>query len=170
MDKNEYVNALKARLREYLNSIEQDQKKVREMLESIEKKDQQVVHIQKLLEAEGLNLVDEGIEIAGEISLADIAYDVLDSEANRKPVHYRDLAKMIFKQGKNIPGKDPAANLIAHLGRDNRFERTGRGLYGLKEWGIKPEKKKRRKSRKRRPSKKVDLKRANGIENEQHEK
>jgi hypothetical protein len=36
-----------------------------------------------------------------------------------------------------VPGKDPAANLIAHLLRDARFGRAaGRGMYGLAGWPI----------------------------------
>ncbi|MEX1247783.1 MAG: winged helix-turn-helix domain-containing protein [Anaerolineales bacterium] len=150
---NEFIKALRSRLADYVSSIDQERKVVRGLLESIEQKEQHVLHIQKLLEAEGVNLEAEGMEVGLDVSLADLAHEVLSKEAKGQPVHYRELAQMIFKRGKNIPGKDPAANLIAHLGRDDRFQRAGRGLYGLTEWGLKPTSRKRRKSKRRRAQK-----------------
>lgn len=141
-DRTEYVNALKARLEEYVQAIEKDRLTVRALLEQIEEKEERVRYIQKLLESEGLDLSSEGIGIYSEASVSDIAFTVVKGFNKKEPIHYRDLADLIFKHGKNIPGKDPAANLIAHLGRDDRFERTGRGMYALKEWGLTPKTKK----------------------------
>lgn len=51
------------------------------------------------------------------------------------PVHYQALAKDLADRGVYVPGKDPGANLIAHMLRDPRFVRTqGRGMYGLASW------------------------------------
>ena len=46
-------------------------------------------------------------------------------------VHYREILAALNTEGVHVPGKDPAANLIAHMSRDDRFVRTGRGTYGL---------------------------------------
>ncbi len=63
----------------------------------------------------------------------DAAVDLL--AAHGAPVHYQDLARMLAEHDVYVPGKDPAANLIAHMLRDPRFGRAaGRGMYGLAGW------------------------------------
>ncbi|NMC58668.1 MAG: hypothetical protein GYA51_04670, partial [Candidatus Methanofastidiosa archaeon] len=49
-----------------------------------------------------------------------------------------DIFKNISSKGILIPGKNPAANLLTQISRDNRFARVSPGTYGLKEWGIQP--------------------------------
>lgn len=66
--------------------------------------------------------------------VADVAYEVLKNAGS--PMYYRDLYKKISQTGFEIHGKDPATNLIAHIGNDPRFERVKRGTYALKEWKI----------------------------------
>lgn len=63
----------------------------------------------------------------------DAAYESL--KADGKPLHYRSLSLRLSEAGVYVPGKDPAANLLAHMSRDQRFGRaSGRGVYGLVEW------------------------------------
>lgn len=51
------------------------------------------------------------------------------------PIHYVELTRRLGERGVYVPGKDPGANLIAHMLRDQRFSRVqGRGMYGLAEW------------------------------------
>ena len=51
------------------------------------------------------------------------------------PIHYVELTRRLGDRGVYVPGKDPGANLIAHMLRDERFSRApGRGMYGLAEW------------------------------------
>jgi len=63
----------------------------------------------------------------------DAAFDVLKTGGT--PLHYRILSERLSDGGVYVPGKDPAANLLAHMSRDQRFGRgPGRGVYGLAEW------------------------------------
>ena len=143
-----YVSALRRRMAELKDEITQERLRVRELLEAISEKEEQLGHILKLLTAEGVDTEGESIESVLLMSVSDMAYEVMTQRAERKPMHYRELADLILAEGKLIPGRDPAANLISHLGRDDRFVRTGRGLYALAEWGLAPAKK----PSKRRPT------------------
>jgi vacuolar-type H+-ATPase subunit D/Vma8 len=71
--------------------------------------------------------------------VADVAYEVLKSADT--PMYYRQLYETITQTGFEIHGKDPATNLIAHIGNDPRFERVKRGTYALKEWRTKQKRK-----------------------------
>lgn len=64
--------------------------------------------------------------------VADIAYDVLKDAGS--PMYYKDLCAAILQKGFEVPGQDPAANLIAHISIDPRFKRVKRGTYALKRW------------------------------------
>jgi hypothetical protein len=71
-----------------------------------------------------------------------------------KPLHLKELQSALLERGVPLPGRGTEANLIVRLQRsDGRFVRTGRGTYGLPEFGV-PEKKpvRRRKTAKRRSS------------------
>lgn len=57
----------------------------------------------------------------------EVAYDYLLERGSG--VHYRALATELQRKGVLIPGQRPEANLLAHIGRDHRFERAGRGVY-----------------------------------------
>lgn len=66
------------------------------------------------------------------------------------PVHYKELCRRLMERGVPIPGKNPAANLLAYMSRDGRFKRTTkRGVYALKEWKVKAGKSRRRTKRRR---------------------
>jgi hypothetical protein len=52
-----------------------------------------------------------------------------------EPIHYLELTKLLGERGVYVPGKEPGANLIAHMLRDERFTRApARGTYGLAAW------------------------------------
>lgn len=55
---------------------------------------------------------------------------------NRKPMHFREIAKHIDKY---YPGKKKSHPQTVHneLIKDGRFVLVGRGVYALKEWGYK---------------------------------
>ena len=67
--------------------------------------------------------------------VADVAYEMLKTTGT--PIYYKQLYEAIAQTGFEIHGKDPATNLIAHIGNDPRFERVKRGTYALKEWKAK---------------------------------
>jgi len=145
-----YIKTLKAKLDDLQHIIIQEKKKVRVLLEDIKKREEQIDYIIKLIKAEGISLDGITINAAIPMSVSDMAYEVLSKQNDHKPIYYRELAEMIMAEGKLVPGKDPAANLIAHLGRDDRFVRTGSGTYGLKEWGLKPAKTRKARTGKRK--------------------
>lgn len=56
----------------------------------------------------------------------DLAYEILKK---RGPLYYEDVVVAVQEAGVTVPGRNPGANLIAHMTRDPRFKRTGRGVY-----------------------------------------
>jgi hypothetical protein len=140
-ERDTYIDALRARLQELRDAIDQEKLQVRTLLETINEKEERGGYIVKLLAAEGIVTEGQNPDGAAPMTLSDMAYHVLAKLDNAKPVHYRDLADLITAQGKLIPGREPAANLISHLSRDKRFVRTGRGMYALAEWGLRPARK-----------------------------
>lgn len=142
-DSEQYINSLRTKIEILQQETIEDKKRVQELLKAIGFREEQIEYIRKLLEAEGVALNGYQLNSALILSVSDMAYEVLSKQEEHKPIHYRDLAEMIMTEGKLIPGKDPAANLIAHLSRDERFVRTAPGTYALSEWGYKPLKKRR---------------------------
>lgn len=67
----------------------------------------------------------------GRQAATDIAVAIL-SERAKEPMHYKELAKEVLARGGNLPGKNPANNLVAKLVNDGRFVRPrNRGEYAL---------------------------------------
>jgi hypothetical protein len=64
-------------------------------------------------------------------AIANAAYELLE-ELDR-PVHYSELYQILNSRGVDIPGKNPAANLIGHISPDPRFRRVSRGTYELEK-------------------------------------
>lgn len=107
---------------------------------------------------ERLELIDKLLAIENpemkETSNLPITTDSLIDECEEilreagKPMHIRELHLGLLNKGIPIPGKGSQANVIARIQRsDGRIIRTGRGMYGLPEFGI-PEKKPVRKRKK----------------------
>lgn len=109
--------------------------------DEVSKRDSQLRSILALLESEGYvesRSIASGLDPNG--SIADCAYAVLRESG--QPTYYKDLAARVLEMGISIPGKDAAANLLSHIGRDDRFQRVKRGTYALTEWKA-PKQKKR---------------------------
>ncbi len=54
-----------------------------------------------------------------------------------QPLHIRALRDELIARGVPLPGRGDEANIIVRLRRsDDRFTRTGRGMYGLASWGL----------------------------------
>ena len=70
--------------------------------------------------------------ILGGMSIGDAAYKALAELGH--PAHYVKLCEHMTSRGAVVPGKNPPANLIAHISKDARFRRVARGTYGLSEW------------------------------------
>ena len=68
------------------------------------------------------------IVTAGDRHFLDVAYDILAEEGE---VYYEDLVGKLSDAGAVVPGRNPGANLIAHMSRDKRFRRVRRGTYAI---------------------------------------
>lgn len=58
----------------------------------------------------------------------DVAQDILAQEGE---LYYEDLLSRLKAAGATVPGRNPGANLIAHMSRDKRFRRVRRGTYAV---------------------------------------
>lgn len=54
-----------------------------------------------------------------------------------RPMHISELMASLQEKKVRIPGSGQQANLISYLRRDERIVRPSRGVYGLREWGLK---------------------------------
>src|SRR2546426_99188 len=54
------------------------------------------------------------------------AYDLLLESG---PLHYTRVADLLRERRVFVPGIRPEMNLLAHINRDRRFQRVGRGTY-----------------------------------------
>ncbi len=48
--------------------------------------------------------------------------------------HYTQIMKMLEAEGYEIGGKDPRANMTAHLSNNKKIRGVGNGYYELREW------------------------------------
>jgi hypothetical protein len=145
-----YVSALTQRLEEVKAEIEDLQSHVQGLFASIEDKQRQAHHIMELLQVEGQEIEQQDLKKLGDVQVSDIAFEILEASDKRDPIHYRELAKKILSSGTRIPGKDPAANLLSHINRDDRFVRVAPGTYALENWGFEAMPKPRRKPKRRK--------------------
>ena len=68
------------------------------------------------------------VQLPGERHFLDVAYEILAAQGE---LYYEDLLAKLNEAGITVPGRNPGANLIAHMGRDKRFRRVGRGTYAV---------------------------------------
>ena len=130
-----YIQSLHWRLNDLKSEIAELQIRIQDIFLVLEQKREQAQHIMKLLATEGVEIDDP--ELASlTMAISDIVNKYLSSQGNKSPVHYNNITQALMSKGILIPGKNPAANLLSHISRDQRFVRTSPGTYGLKEWGI----------------------------------
>ena len=138
-DRLETLLAWKRKLDEELQELRARQN---ELNETIAHKETQVRNLRELLESEGHVVAgDPGREQAPNGSVADAAWRLIKDIG--QPVYYKDLAERLRESGVTIPGRDPQANLLSYIARDQRFKRIARGTYALTEWRLRPKGKKR---------------------------
>ena len=150
MDKSGYVLALQEKLREILADVTEKRARIQALTSEVEASQKQAEHIVELLKDEKVAIDLGELSSIGSLGLSELAFQELNEWSPRKPRHYKELSERLAEKGVAIPGKDPAANLLAHIARDARFLRVGSGTYGLREWGLKAATNKRRKSRRGR--------------------
>lgn len=151
VSQNDYVSSLEWKLKEILSELENLQKELQRIYSEISDKQEQSKKILSLLANEKIDLETIDSRLIGDVPISDLAYDYLDSRVDMIPVHYIDLTNLLISRGKYIPGKNPSANLLTHINKDNRFVRVSSGTYALKKWNL--EIKERKVSRKKNFSK-----------------
>ena len=136
-----YVEVLREKRREVLGDIERLREEVMELGTRIAAKEGQLRNLDDLLALEIGPSVSAAERDGAPLRTAstksqrftDAAVDVLTERG--VPIHYQELTRLLTERDIYVPGKDPAANLIAHMLRDPRFGRaSGRGMYGLAGW------------------------------------
>lgn len=80
-------------------------------------------------------------------SLADQAFRIL-SDAG-EPLHYQEMTARVAAAGFDIPGKNPAANLLAQISRRRDIVRVARGTYAIRGSKAQPKKSVRRRTSRR---------------------
>ncbi len=94
----------------------------------IDQREQQLLHVRKLLEL--AEVTDRpAAEAPSSRTVSDAAFELLTQVG--QPMHYVEMAQQLGRYGAQLSGVNPGANLLAHIGKDKRFVRTARGMYGL---------------------------------------
>lgn len=131
---NEFARMLDQKRSNLLRELEKLRSEQAETTQAIQVRESQLKYITELLALEDGRSSDNVTEVAipkGAPFLA-AAVELLGKVG--KPMHYRQLAETLSRQDVYVPGRDPAANLLAHMSRDARFRRFDRGTYGLQHW------------------------------------
>lgn len=154
-----YVDVLKEKRLEVLGEIERLRAEAIDIASRVAAKEGQLRNLEDLLSIEGgLTPRDAGTPEPSSVRppsaqsqrFTDAAVALLLERGT--PIHYQEIARTLAEQAVYIPGKDPGANLIAHMLRDPRFARAaGRGMYGLAGWQSTQPTKAPVKSTRRRP-------------------
>lgn len=125
----DYVGSLRAKRSEIWAQLEQLRQSRRELDERIAVRESQLRNIDELLALEGEG---NGQRTNGPVSPAHFMDAAVDELQNaRAGLHHKQILQRIIARGVNVPGRDPSANLIAHMSRDPRVVRVGRGTYAI---------------------------------------
>ena len=144
-----FVNALGDKIRAVSEAIEDARRREealraeyadrqRQLAEEATRLEAQLKHLNALVALESGDVPNEPAILSPSpdsrtfVNLREEVFNLL-SEV-RQPLHYRRIAEQLALRGVDIPGQDPAKNLVAHIHDDTRFKRPKRGFYGLSEW------------------------------------
>ena len=132
----EYTNVLSKKLAELQEIKNKKTSEISKLLSEVEVLQKSIENLVDLLKVEGFQVNSQIEKASSNATISELAHDYLMSQGNKQPRHYMDIYKAIISSGKQIPGKNPAANLLTHMIRDERFVRISSGTYGLSEWGL----------------------------------
>lgn len=154
LQKNTYIDSLGWKLKKLLDEIAQLQKNQQEVYKQIVDKQDQSKKILSLLSLENIDLDNIDYGLIGNISISDLVFEYLDSSNEVKSFHYKDITNKLIAKGNFIPGKDPSANLLSQINKDERFIRVSSGMYALKKWDLPISTQNSRRKSKKRPARK----------------
>lgn len=130
------------------------------MVKKISEYQQEVAHLQKQLQEyeDRLKLLDQLLEIekkpgkeknSGSVDVLDAVIQILKEKG--KALHISEIHSRLLSRGIALPGKGNEANVISRIQKSSGLVvRTGRGMYGLPEFGereVRPTKKRIKPSR-----------------------
>lgn len=126
-----FVTILEGKREEVAAELERLRQQMNRLAGDVSVKEAQLRNLDDLLAFEQGGAVPETVAArSSKGHFLDEAYELVrETEAG---LYYKDLLERLTERGIVVPGQDPAANLIAHLTRDERFVRTARGTYGLR--------------------------------------
>jgi hypothetical protein len=125
----DYVESLKAKRGEISAELEHLRVSRREVDERIAVREGQLRNIEELLALEG---EEQEVQVDDPAASGHFMDSVVDElTASTTGMHYTDILRRVQARGVEIPGRDPGANLIAHMSRDARVVRVGRGTYAM---------------------------------------
>lgn len=136
-----YVDVLRDKRAEVLAEIDGLRTQASELAGRLAAKEGQLRNLDDLLaletdHAEARPVVDatpQRPQSAKTQRFTDAAVEILTERG--QPIHYLELTRLLGERGVYVPGREPGANLIAHMSRDERFTRApARGTYGLADW------------------------------------
>lgn len=134
-----FLDELLSRHRQLNGEVEKETSKAQEIMTGVATKKRAIHALEELIRIEGGQLPQDASPVLAFPSpprigtpISETAYAVLDERG--EPMHYHPLTREVQMRGVAIGGKNPSNTLLAHLSRDDRFYRPGRGTYGLREW------------------------------------
>ena len=133
-----FVEELFSRHRSLVAEIDRDSSRAQDLMAGVAKKKRGLEAIEELIRLEGAEppqaagIVEFPVAKTGGTPISEAAYAILAERA--ESMHYMPLTREVQLRGISIGGKNPANTLLAHLSRDSRFYRPGRGTYALREW------------------------------------
>jgi len=150
MQQGAFQTALQTKLTQLKAEIKLAQMEIEDKQLIVQNKQEQIEHVIRLLDAEGVHIDRTELDGTVPVSLAEVLVKVMHDQGAR-PLHYKTLTKLAEQAGYKIAGQNPQATVIALLHRKkDQFARLDQGMWGLVEWNLpssvsRPQK--RRKSR-----------------------
>jgi hypothetical protein len=117
------------------HDLERAQSELARVQHRIEEARQRVVLLEQLLALERQEPTSNEARQSGADGFLDACENII--RAAGKPLHIKELQAALQQKGVILPGRGTDANLIIRLQRsDGQFVRTGKGTYGLPEFGL----------------------------------
>jgi hypothetical protein len=108
------------RLREQLKPLNEERHRLEERAQAL----QTVIDSYRMRRRD----ISSEILVPPQQHFLDVAFQILQGHG---PLYYSSILDRLLEQGVRVPGRNPGANLIAHMSRDRRFQRVGRGTYAI---------------------------------------
>lgn len=120
---------------EALAQLQQSQGELAELQKQVRARQEKLELVERLLSLEGGDNMVTKAAVTGPDALLDACEEIIRAKGH--PIHISEIHSALIERGVPIPGKGDEANIIVRLQRaSGRFIRTGRGTYGLSDFGV----------------------------------